>query len=169
MEITAKSSNEIETVLDRIMDNEDKVIKAHSTVTKAYSFFYRMLRKSEKYDENTVAKSLLDDFRAIRENREAEFEYVSRNMLDPLKQFELDKLDKFYGKGYAANLFKLENSGEAIDQFQNSQYIVNLPGQTIYVCRQVPHTESNMEKARNVVETVIEALLEKLNLKKELL
>jgi hypothetical protein len=162
LEITSKSNNAIETALDRIRDNEDKVIKAHS-------FFYKILRKANAYDENSIAKGLLDDFMAIRENREAEFEYASRNMLDPAKQFELNKLDKLYGKEYSANIFRLESSGESINQFQNSPYTGNFPGQTIYVCKHVPHTESNIEKADKVVGIAIEALLEKLKLKKELL
>ncbi len=136
LEITSKSNNAIETALDRIRDNEDKVIKAHS-------FFYKILRKANAYDEN--------------------------NMLDPAKQFELNKLDKFYGKEYSANIFRLESSGESINQFQNSPYTGNFPGQTIYVCKHVPHTESNIEKADKVVGIAIEALLEKLKLKKELL
>ncbi len=162
LEITAKSKSRIEIALDRIMNVENEVIMANSLL-------YRIFRKTNMYDENAVAKSLLEDFMMIRGNREAEFEYASRNMLNPVKQFELGKLDKLYGKEYSANLFGLENSGESINQFQNSPYIGNFPEQTLYMCMRVPHTESNVEKAGKVVEIAIGALLERLRLKKELL
>jgi hypothetical protein len=162
LEIVSKNDKEIEAALGRITENEDKVIKIHS-------FFNKMLRKVNAYDEDAIAKSLLYDFMIIRDSREAEFEYASKNMLDIKRQFELDKLDKLYGKEYSANLFKLENSGENINQFQNSQYVGNFPGQSIYLCMRVPHTESNIEKAGIVVEIVINALSKRLEAKKELL
>lgn len=162
LEITSKSNKEIETALGRITDNESKVITIHS-------FFGKILRKANLYDENAIAKSLLDDFKIIRGNREAEFEYASKNMLDPERQFELEKLGKLYGKEYQTNLFKLENFGDSINQFQNVPYNGNFQAQPIYVCRSVPHTESNLEKAGRVVEIAINALSKRLETKKELL
>ena len=162
LEIVAESKNEIETTLGRIMGNENRVIKAHP-------FFSRILRKTDAYEDETIAKSLLDDFKIINGNREAEFEYASKNMLNPEKQFKLEKLDKFYGKGYLENLLRLENSGYSINQLQSSLYMGNFAGQTVYVCTDVPHTESNMAKAEKVVEIAIKSLSEKLAPKKELL
>ena len=156
MEIVEKSYKGLDAVLNRIYDNEEKLISLNS-------FFTKMLRKTKNVDEQKLEMDLLLDLKAIYSVPKAPFEYVRRNMTDLTRQFSLWKLDKVYSREFSQNFYGMEKVEDRILGTDNQFSQTNMLNNIIYVCKDVPKTETNIVKAKEIVRIAIVALEKKLD------
>jgi hypothetical protein len=151
LEILVKNNKDMEHVLSRIYDREEKLIYQNS-------FFTKILRKANEEDEQKLKRDLLSDLRIIYNIKEGPLEYVKKNLTDPVRQFILYKLDRVYFKGFASNFSVIESVNEPIPGTINYFGQTNFQNITEYVCKDVPSSENNITMSKNILSKAISAL-----------
>jgi len=144
----------VEVLSDKIKTDDivDRIHKNEYELAWMNSLYSKILRRNTERKEIKAKKlknELIDDMKHISENKKMTFKYVESLMMDPIRQFQIGKLDKLYGKGFSDRFSVIKSSGSYIrDQDQSALILQNM---LIYVCKSVPETQENIDNAFSIV------------------
>ena len=150
----------MEVISDKIKTDDivDRIHKNEYELAWMNSLYSKILRRNTKDKEMKAEKlknELIDDMKRISENKKMAFRYVESLMTDPIRQFQIGKLDKLYGKGFSDHFSVIESFGNYIRDQDQFASILQMP---IYVCKSVPETQENIDNAFFIVRFALDGL-----------